>query len=90
MITYAQAREAALAFLEPTWSPEYGTLWAAEKGKQDSSAYLVPWGAQEAAQGDDGHVLLDAPVILVDKETGEVTSHLLFDVWDRTSEMEPT
>jgi len=91
MITFDEARWLAAAAVEPEWDPEsQGTLFPSFEGAEDSTHYAVNVGNEEyLIDGNRGYMIMDAPLVLVDKESGEleVTTYLVIE--DRVDKMTP-
>lgn len=92
MITFEQARAKVRALNEPTWEDQNmpGTYMVAEYGWEDADAFLVVDGAKEClVDGDDEYLVMDAPVMFVDKATGTVLEANALEVMDRFLDMTP-
>lgn len=79
MITFDQARDRAAKAVEPTWDPQAGTLFADMNGLQDKTHYAVHVNAEEwLVDGDLTYMVMDSPLVLVNKKTGvaEVSTYL--------------
>jgi hypothetical protein len=81
MITFAQAREAVEAVFRPQWNDELGHLVTLPSGFETPDHWIVVAGAREAlVEGDEGFQLMDPPVPMVNKQTGQVELRDFFDV----------
>lgn len=91
MLTFQQAREAVARHIVPRWpGPEAGHPFVADWGSEDGTHWEVIAGAKEyLAGGDESFVMLDWPVFLVDKVTGDVEEAVFLEVLDRLGRMEP-
>lgn len=89
MVTFQQAREAVAARAAQLFPQGKGTLYVSRVGGEDATHYEVPTGAKEyVVGGDHAYAILDWPVFLVDKKTGEVTEHQWMEVGGRVDDME--
>jgi hypothetical protein len=78
-IVYADARR--------TWD-DFGTLYVAPYGSEDATHWQVIVGAREAiVDGDWMYVRMDAPLILVEKATGQISRHVHIDSFARLTAM---
>lgn len=88
-LDFDRARRLGLAHVAPTWTPEIdGELYVAPYGAEDDTHFRVIVGAREALV--DGNFLferMDAPVLLVDKVTGEVLELTFLDNLERLGAM---
>lgn len=86
MITYPDAMARVRADYADTWLASHhgGTFHADPDGYEDDSAYLVPVFDPQGPL-----VIDDAPAVLVDKATGEVTYHSPLAILDRIGAMRP-
>jgi hypothetical protein len=78
-LTVDEARAAAAAAVEPLWGPSFGHMLAAFDIFEDHNGYMVEVAAEEwLIDKDPGFMLLDGPLVFVDKQTGktEITSYL--------------
>lgn len=88
-LTYEDARQVVLEALRGVWGPTMGTLVVGDGGKQDETDFFVPYGAHEfLVEGNRDFVVMNAPVLFVNKETGAISSFVIFDVFDRLDGME--
>lgn len=86
MLTFEEACLIAHGVLEPTW--DVGTLHIATEGLEDKRGYAVFSSNKEwMVDGDTEFMQVNAPVVLVDKETGEAQIENVMNVWDRTDHM---
>lgn len=70
-VTFDEARRIVTAHFAPTWT--HGTFVTQAAGRQNDHFWLVVYGNKEAlVDGKSNYVMLDAPVALVDKSTGEL------------------
>lgn len=73
-VTFDQARLIVRRAESPKWPPNHGHFMVARYGYQDTTHWCVVTGAREwLEQGNLDYMELDAPVLLVDKVTGELT-----------------
>jgi hypothetical protein len=67
---------------------DWGTLYVAPYGSEDSTHWSVIVGAREALVDHDSmFLIMDAPLVLVEKATGEITRHVYLDNFDRMDAM---
>lgn len=89
MVTFQAAREAVAQHAIRLFPTEKGTFYVARVGGEDATHYEVPTGAREyLVGGDDAFAIMDWPVFLVDKKTGEVTEHQWMEVGGRVDAMD--
>lgn len=81
-MTFDEAREAAVKLLQPQWGGR-GTLFASFQGYEDSKFWYVNCGAEEWLIDEDlAYMQTDAPVVMVDKKTGDATETTYLDIAD--------
>lgn len=61
----------------------------ADYGREDAEAWLVPYAAREALDGDGRFDVLDPPLVLVRKADGVAERPTLLAVLDRVDAMQP-
>ena len=91
MLTFQQAREAVALHIVPRWPGlEAGRPFVADWGSQDETHWEVIAGAKEyLVDGDQSFVMMDLPVFLVDKRTGDVEEVPFLEALGRLERMEP-
>ncbi|QIN94334.1 hypothetical protein SEA_ABBA_5 [Arthrobacter phage Abba] len=75
--TFEQARKIASELNAPAWRDlgNRGEYMTADYGYENADAWLIVEGAREYIEGgDDSFVILDQPLTLVMKATGDVVS----------------
>lgn len=88
MIDFDKAREIAYKVTEPEWPKNNGTLFASMEGREDRTHWLVVLGAEEwIIDEDPDYITMDAPYVLVNKQTGKATSTTYLDNPDRFDRM---
>lgn len=71
MISYMEATEIVTRQLADSWEP--GTFYVDPEGFENNELFMVPYGAREFLVNDDETFLvMDSPIALVNKETGEL------------------
>ena len=83
VLSFDDARAVVHAALAPTWPADLGTFVVSPEGYEDDQSYLVDAGAQEAMDGDLDFTIMDAPMLLVDKRTGELSELSFLENQDR-------
>jgi hypothetical protein len=90
VITFAEARQIVEDAYGPHWPGDMGTFITLDKGFQDATHWRVIAGAKEALEGHDfDYVWMDAPALLVDKQTGQLSAVAELFNWQRLDAMEP-
>lgn len=88
MIEFEDARRIVADSRAHDWPASHGTFMVADYGFEDSQSWLPTWGAKEwLVDGDPEFMLMDQPVLLVDKQTGELTDLTWRDGLDRIDKM---
>lgn len=89
-VTFEQARTIVEEALRAEWSPELGELYVAPYGFEDARAWQVVAGARESLVDDDPEYdLLDWPLLLVDKATGQLERLPVLEHLERIDGMTP-
>lgn len=89
-VLFEAARAAVLRQLRSDWGSTPGTPTTLIAGYQDAEYWQVIAGASEyLLGGDDDFSLLDSPVWLVNKSTGEVVKASALEDGDRLAAMVP-
>lgn len=89
--TFDDARVAVAVHVTPLWRRTPGTMYVAPWGYEDADAWAVVVNTRESlVDGDEGAALLDAPMWLVSKATGEVERLPIPEGFPRLDEMTPT
>lgn len=89
MITFEQARTIAAEKVEPIWNKGMGTLYADTVGYEDDKAYAINVGAEEwIIDGEADFMIMDAPLVIVDKETGSASISTYLEDSQRIDKME--
>lgn len=87
-VTFDEARRIVAADAGPGWPK--GTFMVDEAGFEDDEFYLVVYGARESIVDMDlAYTVMDQPVALVNKETGELVYETFLEHMDRFSAMTP-
>jgi hypothetical protein len=87
-VTFADARSLVQKQLNREWGKTPGTPTTLSRGYQDATHWQVVAGAREyLIDGKPGFELMDAPVWLVSKATGEITKLTAIDSFDRLGKM---
>ena len=73
MVTFTEARRIAERAVKPEWDAHMtGTMYASPQGMQDRTHYLVTVAAEEWLVDEDPEFLVvDGPMVLVEKATGK-------------------
>jgi hypothetical protein len=90
--TFEQARELALKTNAPAWRDlgNKGTYMVADYGYEDADAWLIVDGAAELLIDHDySYDILDAPLTLVMKATGELLHVYYLEAEERIDAMTP-
>jgi hypothetical protein len=75
MIDFETARQIVADDRAPNWPMRYGTFMVADYGLEDDQAWAPSWGAKEWIEGGDPEfVIMDQPLLLVDKQSGAITN----------------
>ena len=89
MITYAEAEAKVAAALGPLWRGP-GTFAVGGVAREDAETYLVRVGAAEWINGGDPEfIAVDDSIVLVDKQTGDITESSYMLEMDRIDKMRP-
>ena len=90
-VSFDDARRIAYADMLRYWRPEEdGLLMVAEYGWEDDTHWSVVVGAYEYLVEDDSdYCRFDAPALLVDKQTGDITRLVVIESFDRFDKMRP-
>jgi hypothetical protein len=89
--TFDDARVAVAVHVTPLWRLTPGTMYVAPWGYEDATAWAVVVNTREAlVDGDEDAMLLDAPMWLVSKATGEVERLPIPEGFARLDQMTPT
>ena len=87
---YAEARRIALEEVKKTWGIGTGDPYAAREGWEDRDTFAVPVNSREyLVNGDKRFMVLDAPIVLVDKDTGFAVPVQFLDAEEQISAMRP-
>ena len=87
-MTFEEARRIVAGSMGPIWPK--GTFMVAEQGFEDDEFYAVVYGARESIVDMDlAYTVMDLPVALVNKETGELVFEQFLSDPDRFSSMKP-
>jgi hypothetical protein len=71
MISYIEATAIVARGLADSWEP--GTFYVDPEGFENNELFMVPYGAREwLVNEDDTFLVMDSPIALVNKETGEL------------------
>lgn len=71
MIGFDRARAIAVSAVEGSWPRTNGTLYASMDGFEDESDWIVVLGAEEwLVDEDPSFIILDSPLVVVNKKTG--------------------
>jgi hypothetical protein len=71
MISYIEATAIVARELADSWEP--GTFYVDPEGFENNELFMVPYGAREwLVNEDDTFLVMDSPIALVNKETGEL------------------
>jgi hypothetical protein len=74
VVTFDEARALVELEMRERWAPERGTLFVAPWGREDATSWLVVAGAREALVDNDlSFEWTDAPLVLVDKDSGAIS-----------------
>jgi len=74
VVTFDEARTLVERELRERWTPDRGTLFVAPWGREDAASWLVVAGARESLVDNDlSFERTDAPLILVDKDSGAIS-----------------
>lgn len=88
MLTFDDARKAAVKAVEGDWPKGNGTLYADLKGYTDGKVFAVNLGPEEwLVDWDVDFMPLDPPLALVDIRSGKVTVITYLDDPDRIDKM---
>lgn len=89
-MTWTDARLAVAQVAAPLWKDAPGTFYVDPEGYEDARAWWVIVGNREWLEGGDPEwALMDPPVYLVDKATGEVTTTTYLEDAERLDRMTP-
>jgi len=90
--TFEQARQLALEINAPAWRDlkNRGEYMVADYGYEDADAWRIVDGARELLEGDDyDFEVLDQPITLVMKATGELAHVQYLEAETRLAAMTP-
>lgn len=90
--TFEQARALALKVNAPAWRDlgNRGEYMVADYGYEDADAWLIVDGARELLEGDDyAYSVMDQPMTIVMKATGELLRVQYLEAEDRIDAMTP-
>lgn len=89
-VTFDEARRVVYEDMRRTWKRSQGTLVTLPGGYEDDTHWQVVAGAKQwLVDRDSAFQLMDAPAILVNKRTGNITRLTVLDNFKRLNEMTP-
>lgn len=90
MITFNEAMDIAAREKKPEWSERLGPFYVSPKGYEDDEWYLVQYGdARYWRDGNSEFVEGDAPILLVNKESGATKEVVYLENMDTIDAMTP-
>lgn len=89
MIEFETARQAVADYLRDRWdTASLGKLVVAEYGYDDDAAWMPVYGPKASiVDGDTDAVVMDQPILLVDKRTGAVSEFAPLECLERVAAM---